>query len=335
MNTKQKQSKSALMIGALLIALALVAGVILFVFVKNARQTTPAVVAVANLKAGDMIKEEDVTVVQVGSYGQPQTLAIAPEQVVGSYMTRDISTGEMFFTSSVTNDYYKRLSEKAKYGAIAIPINNLDAVTGDIKENDFVTVLVSMRKTDKTQAVAQNSNALPDTNTALIYTKELAAIRVLGLYDGSGKQLEKTEEGISPSMLVVDALPIQRVLLNQARDNGTIRLVIPPEYIQQAYRKSWGLVEENKYDEVEENLQKGFEDEEEIEKRHMELSDQENLDDLIRETNRVGDGEVIEGTKEDIIDVDGEGKTDIESIKDNNESDEKTEEESTDPIEEE
>lgn len=72
MNTKQKQSKSALMMGAVLIVLALVAGVVLFIFVKNARQTTPAVVAVANLKAGDRIKEEDVTVVQVGSYGQPR-----------------------------------------------------------------------------------------------------------------------------------------------------------------------------------------------------------------------------------------------------------------------
>lgn len=207
---------------------------------------------------------------------------------------------EYIFSTSLTDDYIKRLSEKAKYGAIAIPIDNLDAVTGDIKENDFVGAYISVDiKKDQDNSTAVGSDALPNATTALIYSKELTSIRVLGLYDGNsnvaGVDSKRTdEEGnttyTSPSMIVFDAMPAQRTLLIQAIDNGKLRLIIHPEYIQKEYRKAWGLEGADSIDSPENELQKdeiqkNIEEQERIKNSHDQISESPSVNSYMENQN--------------------------------------------------
>ena len=302
MNMKRSSKSSKWLIGVFLLIISVILAFILAMLIKSTTKVRTVLVTVNEVKAGSVITKDDIIPMEVGEYNSPKNLVSEPSQVIGRYAIRDIPANEYIFSSSITNDYMKRLSEKAKYGAMAIPINTLDSVTADIKENDFVTILVSMKKNRDQEIQGESTDQLPEVSTALIYTKELAAVRVLGLYTSDGKKYEKGVTEGSPSMIVFDALPVQRVLLNQAIDNGKVRITILPEYVQNGFRKAWGLLDEKDNekvdsDKVEDIIKSNLEKNQELEEKHMNMSEKDTIGNLVDKEN----DDVIEGTKEDII----------------------------------
>lgn len=302
--TKQKakmSSKNKSYIAAFIfVIVSLALGVCLYIITKESLKTTQVIVSNRPIKAGHLMSDADLGTISVGKQGLQNNVAIQKSSVVGKYALRDMMPNEYIFSTSLTDDYIKRLSEKAKYGAIAIPIDNLDAVTGDIKENDFVGAYISVDiKKDQDNSTAVGSDALPNATTALIYSKELTSIRVLGLYDGNsnvaGVDSKRTdEEGnttyTSPSMIVFDAMPAQRTLLIQAIDNGKLRLIIHPEYIQKEYRKAWGLEGSDSIDSPENELQKdeiqkNIEDQERIKNSHDQISESPSVNSYMESQN--------------------------------------------------
>lgn len=296
MSSKNKSYIAAFIF--VIVSLAL--GVCLYIITKESLKTTQVIVSNRPIKAGHLISDADLGTISVGKQGLQNNVAIQKSSVVGKYALRDMMPNEYIFSTSLTDDYIKRLSEKAKYGAIAIPIDNLDAVTGDIKENDFVGAYISVDiKKDQDNSTAVGSDALPNATTALIYSKELTSIRVLGLYDGNsnvaGVDSKRTdEEGnttyTSPSMIVFDAMPAQRTLLIQAIDNGKLRLIIHPEYIQKEYRKAWGLEGADSIDSPENELQKdeiqkNIEDQERIKNSHDQISESPSVNSYMESQN--------------------------------------------------
>lgn len=282
------------------VIISLAFGVFLYIITKESLKTTQVIVSNRPIKAGHLMSDADLGTISVGKQGLQNNVAIQKSSVVGKYALRDMMPNEYIFSTSLTDDYIKRLSEKAKYGAIAIPIDNLDAVTGDIKENDFVGAYISVDiKKDQDNSTAVGSDALPNATTALIYSKELTSIRVLGLYDGNsnvaGVDSKRTdEEGnttyTSPSMIVFDAMPAQRTLLIQAIDNGKLRLIIHPEYIQKEYRKAWGLEGADSIDSPENELQKdeiqkNIEDQERIKNSHDQISESPSVNSYMESQN--------------------------------------------------
>ncbi len=296
MSSKNKSYIAAFIF--VIVSLAL--GVCLYIITKESLKTTQVIVSNRPIKAGHLMRDADLGTISVGKQGLQNNVAIQKSSVVGKYALRDMMPNEYIFSTSLTDDYIKRLSEKAKYGAIAIPIDNLDAVTGDIKENDFVGAYISVDiKKDQDNSTAVGSDALPNATTALIYSKELTSIRVLGLYDGNsnvaGVDSKRTdEEGnttyTSPSMIVFDAMPAQRTLLIQAIDNGKLRLIIHPEYIQKEYRKAWGLEGADSIDSPENELQKdeiqkNIEDQERIKNSHDQISESPSVNSYMENQN--------------------------------------------------
>ena len=282
------------------VIISLAFGVFLYIITKESLKTTQVIVSNRPIKAGHLMSDADLGTISVGKQGLQNNVAIQKSSVVGKYALRDMMPNEYIFSTSLTDDYIKRLSEKAKYGAIAIPIDNLDAVTGDIKENDFVGAYISVDiKKDQDNSTAVGSDALPNATTALIYSKGLTSIRVLGLYDGNsnvaGVDSKRTdEEGnttyTSPSMIVFDAMPAQRTLLIQAIDNGKLRLIIHPEYIQKEYRKAWGLEGADSIDSPENELQKdeiqkNIEDQERIKNSHDQISESPSVNSYMESQN--------------------------------------------------
>lgn len=296
MSSKNKSYIAAFIF--VIVSLAL--GVFLYIITKESLKTTQVIVSNRPIKAGHLMSDADLGTISVGKQGLQNNVAIQKSSVVGKYALRDMMPNEYIFSTSLTDDYIKRLSEKAKYGAIAIPIDNLDAVTGDIKENDFVGAYISVDiKKDQDNSTAVGSDALPNATTALIYSKELTSIRVLGLYDGNsnvaGVDSKRTdEEGnttyTSPSMIVFDAMPAQRTLLIQAIDNGKLRLIIHPEYIQKEYRKAWGLEGADSIDSPENELQKdeiqkNIEEQERIKNSHDQISESPSVNSYMENQN--------------------------------------------------
>ncbi len=296
MSSKNKSYIAAFIF--VIVSLAL--GACLYIITKESLKTTQVIVSNRPIKAGHLMSDADLGTISVGKQGLQNNVAIQKSSVVGKYALRDMMPNEYIFSTSLTDDYIKRLSEKAKYGAIAIPIDNLDAVTGDIKENDFVGAYISVDiKKDQDNSTAVGSDALPNATTALIYSKELTSIRVLGLYDGNsnvaGVDSKRTdEEGnttyTSPSMIVFDAMPAQRTLLIQAIDNGKLRLIIHPEYIQKEYRKAWGLEGADSIDSPENELQKdeiqkNIEDQERIKNSHDQISESPSVNSYMENQN--------------------------------------------------
>lgn len=330
MNMKRSSKSSKWLIGVFLLIISVILAFILAMLIKSTTKVRTVLVTVNEVKAGSVITKDDIIPMEVGEYNSPKNLVSEPSQVIGRYAIRDIPANEYIFSSSITNDYMKRLSEKAKYGAMAIPINTLDSVTADIRENDFVTILVSMSKNKDQEIQGESTDQLPEVSTALIYTKELAAVRVLGLYTSDGKKYEKGVTDGSPSMIVFDALPVQRVLLNQAIDNGKVRITILPEYVQNGFRKAWGLLDEKDNekvdsDKVEDIIESNLEKNQELEEKHMNMSEKDTIGNLVDKKN----DDVIEGTKEDIIEEKSEDNKE-EKLNEEKSDEKKTDEEKED-----
>lgn len=330
MNMKRSSKSSKWLIGVFLLIISVILAFILAMLIKSTTKVRTVLVTVNEVKAGSVITKDDIIPMEVGEYNSPKNLVSEPSQVIGRYAIRDIPANEYIFSSSITNDYMKRLSEKAKYGAMAIPINTLDSVTADIRENDFVTILVSMSKNKDQEIQGESTDQLPEVSTALIYTKELAAVRVLGLYTSDGKKYEKGVTDGSPSMIVFDALPVQRVLLNQAIDNGKVRITILPEYVQNGFRKAWGLLDEKDNekvdsDKVEDIIESNLEKNQELEEKHMDMSEKDTIGNLVDKEN----DDVIEGTKEDIIEEKSEDNKE-EKLNEEKSDEKKTDEEKED-----
>lgn len=318
--TKSKMSSRniAYTVSLIVIIITIALGVLLYTMTKESLKTTDVIITNKPIKQGKMITEGDISTISVGKQGLSSNIAITKSSVVGKYAMRDMMPNEYIFSTSLTDDYMKRLSEKAKYGAIAIPIDNIQAVTGDIRPDDFVGAYISVnldKNNEQEQPeAAQGSDILPNADTALIYSKELTAIRVLGLYDQAGIEAGKgaykvdsegNTEVNTPSMIVFDAMPTQRTLLIQAIDNGTVRLIIHPEYIQREYRRAWGLEGSDSLDtpedEIQEDVTEKMQEQEQIKSKHESLSENEMVNTYMGTVKSGADKEIgSDGTIHDI-----------------------------------
>lgn len=311
----KKARQSALAFGVTVILVF-----ILLLLVKNSYKTTTVLVTTMPIKQGTMITKEMFRVEEVGQYGLSSNVVKNGEMAIGKYALRDYNPEEFLFGTSLSENYLQRLSERARYGAIAVPISTINSVGGDIRPDDFVGVLISMSKGED-ENYGQASSELPTSRSATIYSKELVAVRVLGMYNNKAElagDATKTRTSdasyIEPTMIVFDALPIQRILLNQARDNGSIRLIIQPERIQEEYRKKWGLgpAFEGQEKDSEEELLKSIEESERIEQGHNQLNEEyggtaEEMEEEMREVTNKNINE---------LKVDGKEPQDIKSLGD-------------------
>lgn len=246
------------------IVMAGAASLFTYTLIENSLDTVK--VPVANpaspdglLHKGDTVLAEDITLMQVGAFNFPSNIITDPEQVMDKYVTREMQAGEFFYSHILTEDYQKTLSEKVRYGAVPVPIDLISSVNADIQEDDFVMVKIIMGAQDKNDDTNYGNvnldGKLPDSGITIIDDKALAAVRVVGFYEGTGSDITKKklsnynaateaeQQALSPRMIVFDANPIQQALLIQGAYGGQIQLVILPEEEQNKYKREWGLID--------------------------------------------------------------------------------------------
>lgn len=261
---KSRKTSTAIVSVSAALMITILTGLVLSA--QNDTITVP--ISTQPIYKGEEITPDKVSYIDIGRAGIPVNLATTEAQVIGKYAVRDYGVGEYFFGTSLTTDYYKRLSEKAKYGAIAVSTNTIKAVTSDIRENDFVKVLLVMQKDNNSEEVEIN-NALEtndsevskstakftNSKSVIVSPKDLSAVRVLGVYSGDAKSIEwakdklnqttpdklKETEAANASIVVFDAKPVQQALLASIEYGGTMHMVILPEEVQEEYREAWGL----------------------------------------------------------------------------------------------
>lgn len=253
--------KSVFMIGSLVAAIISIFTALGSYYLITSTKKTIMVPVVKTADGGKISKGDKITdigYVEVNpSILNVEDIVLDPNDLIGNYALRDMNPNEFFYSKWVSTDYYKRLAERAVYGAVPAPTSQITSVNGEVKENDFVMLSI-ITGGDQDQKVYDGditSDQLPTGSVNLIEPAELSAVRVLGVYSGSGIDINDIRDTVvqangsvspdsslaQPSFIVFDANAVQRAMILQAQHSGTIQLTILPEAVQEQYRQEWGL----------------------------------------------------------------------------------------------
>lgn len=241
-------------IAAFIVAFLAGAGVYFWVMNNNSEIVVP--VSANSIQKGHAITESDIITVKINPNAAAGSIIYNTSQLIGNYSLRDMGPSEYFYSNWISTSYTRRLAERLRYSAVPASTNQIQSVNGEIKEDDFVKITIIVGDTDATTNI-NDPSSLGTGTVKLIEPPELSAVRVLGIYDSSGIDInEKKDLIVNPdgsvdpnsslpqgSFIVFDCTDIQRALIIQAEHMGNIQLVILPEAEQQEERIKWGLVE--------------------------------------------------------------------------------------------
>lgn len=254
--------KSILMFSAIVAFLvAMFAGSGIYFWVMNSKSEIIVPISVKDIKTGHAITEEDITVVKINPNAASSAIVYDINQLVGNYCLRPMGANEYFYRNWISPSYARRLSERLRYSAVPASTDQLRSVNGEIKEDDFVKITI-ITSDETANSNLNDPNGLGTNTVKLIEPPELSAVRVLGIYDSGGidinakKDLLVNPDGsVDPnanlpqgSFIIFDCTDIQRALIIQAENMGKIQLVILPEADQQKERIKWGLAEDTEDD---------------------------------------------------------------------------------------
>ena len=253
--SKRKQLKLLITLSTLI---AVSCGACTFLYVQASKNTVQVPVVTKEVKEGEKFEfHKNYELSEVPNIGLSPTLVKKAEEIEGVYALRKFNVDEYIFSDSVATEFKRRLPDRIRYGGVAVNISLLTSGGAEIKPDDFVRGSIVILDKDKEAVGDISSNNLPTTDTAIVVAKELGAIRVLGIYDGSGKSVsaiydqndatlsagasESDKQTLSPQYIIFDATKKQEALLLQANYSGKLHLTLLPEEEQEAYRKQWGI----------------------------------------------------------------------------------------------
>ena len=253
--SKRKQLKLLITLSTLI---AVSCGACTFLYVQASKNTVQVPVVTKEVKEGEKFEfHKNYELSEVPNIGLSPTLVKKAEEIEGVYALRKFNVDEYIFSDSVATEFKRRLPDRIRYGGVAVNISLLTSGGAELKPDDFVRGSIVILDKDKEAVGDISSNNLPTTDTAIVVAKELGAIRVLGIYDGSGKSVsaiydqndatlsagasESDKQTLSPQYIIFDATKKQEALLLQANYSGKLHLTLLPEEEQEAYRKQWGI----------------------------------------------------------------------------------------------
>ena len=255
--TKKKQLQR-LRIVSVLAAISCAAAT--FAYVQQSKNTVQVPIISSEVNEGEKFEyKKNYLLAEVPNMGLTPTLVKKAEEVEGTYALRRFNVDEYIFSDSVAKEYKRRLPDRIRYGGVAVNISLLTSGGAELKPDDFVRGSIIIKDKDNEAVGDISSENLPSTETAIVVAKELGALRVLGIYDGSGKSVssiydqndrvlesgasETDKQALSPQYVIFDATKKQEALLLQANYSGRLHLTILPEEEQEAYRRQWGISE--------------------------------------------------------------------------------------------
>jgi Flp pilus assembly protein CpaB len=213
-----------LMGGCLLLAFLSFIGITQF---TSKDGTTTVVVADEDIKVGDLLTEENISEIEVGSYGLDMSTVNHIEDVVGTYANKAISEGDYIKVSKISN--IEELGEeiyqvKEGYEIMSVSVDIATGVTGLLQEGDVVTV------------IDVSKNEIPDG---------LKYVEVISINQNNGLEVdpdnEENDTGSVPATVTLQVKEDVVTTLGEINKNNAVHLAL-------AYRGDDpdGFIEEGK-----------------------------------------------------------------------------------------
>lgn len=262
----------------------------IYLWVMNNKQEIVLPVSARPITKNSRMLKGDVTFVKVNPNVMSPKMISSEFDIIGNYSLRDMNAGEYFYADWISASIARRLADRVVYGAVPISTNQLLSVNGEVRADDFV--MVTIITSAEGDALITNVAGVPTKKVRLIEPPELSALRVLGIVDASGQDINYKKQNLQApngtidsgsslpqgSILIFDCNEIQRAMLLQASYSGLLQVIILPEAEQQAHRLAWGLTGE-------------LEDEEEVVSVAPQLTP-EQLEERRKQLQDVSDAEV-------------------------------------------
>lgn len=166
---------------------------------------------------GEQITSENAEVVEVGGYNLPSNVAHSMDDVVGLYVTADLSEGDYILTSKVS----------------AIPVSS------DVALNDIPSGKVAISLTVKTLASGLSDKLQPNDIVRIYHfletaeeVPELRFVKVLSVTDSDGINVDNTkepaedEEPQQSATITVLATPEQARIITEMENDGVAHVAL-------------------------------------------------------------------------------------------------------------
>ena len=188
-------------------------------FNRAISEKTEIVRVVREIRAGEEIRVDQVTAVEVGAYNLSETVVRNTETVVGKYATADLFPGDFILTSKITeepaaeNTYLYSLNGEKQ--AISVTVRSFaDGLSGKLQSGDIVSVIAPDYK-------KQGVTVIP---TELRYVEVVAVTADSGSDTNTGEQAEEGEDRELPDTVTLLATPEQSLVLAELEAEGEIHL---------------------------------------------------------------------------------------------------------------
>lgn len=171
---------------------------------------TGVIQVVKRIEPGQRITAEDITKVQIGSFGIKDTAIKDEKQIVGKYAAVTIMPDNCVYPDMVTDDsnsadhIFRQLNGAQQVISITIP-SFANGLSGKLKNGDIVSVVV----VSATESGAENESTIP---------AELTYVRVITTTTAKGTdsdELTANEDGTTdlPATATLLVTPVQAKLL--------------------------------------------------------------------------------------------------------------------------
>lgn len=212
--------KNRAVIGVICIVLSLV---ICFgvtpLFNRAVSEKTEIVRVVREIRAGEEIRADQITTVEVGAYNLPEDVVRNTGTVAGKYAVADLFPGDSILASKIAaepaaeNAYLYSLNGEKQ--AISVTVRSFaDGLSGKLQSGDIVSVIAPDYK-------KQGVTVIPPE---LKYVEVIAVTADSGSDTNTGEQREEGEDRELPDTVTLLATPEQSLVLAELEAEGEIHL---------------------------------------------------------------------------------------------------------------
>lgn len=212
--------KNRAVIGVICIVLSLV---ICFgvtpLFNRAVSEKTEIVRVVREIRAGEEIRADQITTVEVGAYNLPEDVVRNTATVAGKYAVADLFPGDSILASKIAaepaaeNAYLYSLNGEKQ--AISVTVRSFaDGLSGKLQSGDIVSVIAPDYK-------KQGVTVIPPE---LKYVEVIAVTADSGSDTNTGEQREEGEDRELPDTVTLLATPEQSLVLAELEAEGEIHL---------------------------------------------------------------------------------------------------------------
>jgi len=197
---------------------------------QNTRETSMVLQLRNNIGKNQMIKDNDIEIVEKGSYGLSKDTIFDKSQIVGKYAKTELPKGIVVQSSFFQDDKEPLnafLYENPELDGISFDTNLTRSVAGIAEKGDYVRAIIYIRPEDR------------GVESKVLMLEELSNLEIISISNSRGKNLDELDEKLNndnsiPAVVTVKANKHQQALLVKYMNDGIIHLSLRPRILADA-----------------------------------------------------------------------------------------------------